>query len=408
MKTLVILKGLAKQDKLGWVASEGLENFFLDQDVIQKLYSGPELGKGDIEILSRSHSTTVYTRFLEILCLRLSKGCLVVVDVGQDKTGGIETLAECLGYTVFYVVFPIPQDYIGQPKKYSIPGYATKKRDELESEVSGFLNLQFTGKRVVKKYQDILDYWDTESRGNTLGLLDSQNVLHVSDIHSNYKIVEKKILPLVAENGVTVFYGDYIDGPEGGGSKKMMEYVISNSGRTTIFLEGNHELRLRKYLAWIVLSGGGRKVIADILYSDLPPEFLETTATEFSGFSSTEAWAWIKEMNRKLKMYVVLERQHRTFLCSHAGIRSLQQINPKYIGNIIYGNRDMDYYDSVFSRDYGKKEKMSIHAHCKYPSSWNPFKYSGVVNLDPPDNTCVAWMIESNTNNFNVCLEKLD
>ena len=45
MKTLIILKGLAKSEKLEWVKSQGLENFFLDYSIFKRLYSMPELDR---------------------------------------------------------------------------------------------------------------------------------------------------------------------------------------------------------------------------------------------------------------------------------------------------------------------------------------------------------------------------
>ena len=37
MKTLIILKGLAKSEKLEWVKSQGLENFFLDYSLENRI-----------------------------------------------------------------------------------------------------------------------------------------------------------------------------------------------------------------------------------------------------------------------------------------------------------------------------------------------------------------------------------
>ena len=71
MKSLIILKGLAKTEKLKWVHDEKIENYYLDGDVVRKLYSTPELIKPTIDVLSRSQSSLVYSRFIEILLLRL-------------------------------------------------------------------------------------------------------------------------------------------------------------------------------------------------------------------------------------------------------------------------------------------------------------------------------------------------
>ena len=81
MKTLIVLKGLVKKQKLEWVKKQGLEQFFLDYDEIRRLYSTPELITRKDSVLNFAFSDTVYRRFIEVFCGRLGKGCLVVVDI---------------------------------------------------------------------------------------------------------------------------------------------------------------------------------------------------------------------------------------------------------------------------------------------------------------------------------------
>jgi hypothetical protein len=80
MKSLIILKGVAKTEKLRWVEREGLKNFFLDIDVLKKLYSSPELLVPFKEVLNKSYGDTVYSEFLKVFITKLSKGCLIVLD----------------------------------------------------------------------------------------------------------------------------------------------------------------------------------------------------------------------------------------------------------------------------------------------------------------------------------------
>lgn len=408
MKTLIILKSLVKRNKLEWVEKEGLGNYYLDISTIQKLYSAPELYRPGIDILSRSHSSTVYTRFMEILCLRLSKGCLVVVDMDMESTSTVETLATVFGYEVFYVVQPIPQDYVGKPKKYSIPGMLSKKREELEREVGTFLNLQLDGKTIINSYSDILEYW--KKSYPELYLDPEDTIVHVSDIHSNYGLIQERVLEQTKDLHKTyhIFYGDYIDGPQQGGSREMIEYILKSKGKRFIFLEGNHEIRLRKYLAWMWMKGGNRGGVADVLYSSLPEDFLTTTAKEFEGLTKIEAWNWLKELNKKLRPFLRIRRGDDIYICTHAGVKWLEQLTPKHVGNVIYGNRDMDAYDKEFSKYQTKSgfTYYSIHAHCKYPAGWEPCKYPNVVNLDPPSESEIVYMIDKNSKNFQPCLEK--
>ena len=93
MKSLIILKGLAKTKKLKWVEKEGLQNFFLDIDTIKKLYSVPELVTPFKDILSKSFGDTVYSEFRKLLTIRLSKGNLIVIDPEDENLVSLEKLA---------------------------------------------------------------------------------------------------------------------------------------------------------------------------------------------------------------------------------------------------------------------------------------------------------------------------
>ena len=188
MKSLIILKGLAKINKLKWVHKEGLDNFFLDIDVIRKLYSSPELITPFKETLSRSFGDTVYSEFLKVLVTKLSKGCLVVVDPENEGLRVFENLATIFGYTIFYVLQDIPRDYMTKQKQYNPPYYSSKKKEELRREVSSFMSLDFSGKRIIKSYQDVESYWEKKCRTENYYRLGkrSKPVLHISDIHSNW------------------------------------------------------------------------------------------------------------------------------------------------------------------------------------------------------------------------------
>lgn len=380
MKSLIILKGLVKQSKLDWVREEGLENYFLDINVLKKMFSTPELISPDHAVLGRSFGDLVYQRFMEVLCTRLSKGCLVVIDIENDVSlNTLETLAVIFGYTVFYKIQDIPQDYLGHQKKYSIPYYSTKRKDELEREVSNFLNLQLQDKITISKYQDVIDYW--KERCPIVELGSGKKVLHVSDLHSNFELYKQ--LPKFNGYSSVIFHGDYIDGPEQGGSRILMNKVVKRKVPNAIWLEGNHELRLRKYLGWIVLAG--KKDLQEFMLKSLPDEFLNTTATEFSDLNPIEAKEYLEAMNRNLKLYAIVKIPGNTYICTHAGIRYREQLDPRFIGSVVYGNRDMNRYDREFSDREKRTEFWSIHAHCKYPDSWEVNRYSRTMNLDPED-----------------------
>ena len=124
------------------------------------------------------------------------------------------------------------------------------------------------------------------------------------------------------------------------------------------------------------------------MYSTLPEDFLRTTAKEFTGLSGSQSKAYLEKLNQKLKMFVILGGN---YICTHSGLRFREQLDPRFIGNVVYGNRDMGRYDKEFSSIHTPHDLWSIHAHCKYFDSWEPQRYPRVVNLDPPSENEVVY-----------------
>jgi len=401
MRTLIILKGLVKNDKLRWVKDQGLDNYFLDIDVIRKLYSSPELITPNKDVLGKAFTDAVYKRFIEVVCTRMSKGCLIVADIENESVNVFETLSLIFGYTTFYVLQGIPQDYIRKPDKYKIPYYAPKRKSELEKEVSNFLSLQLSDKLVIKSYQDVVNYWKKVMNTDyVFNLKNSSPVLHVSDLHSNYELFKE--LPSRKHYDLTVFHGDYIDGVVRGGSKKLIDLIINDKSKSTVWLEGNHELRLRKYLGSILLRSLEKKVMAEILMSYIPEDFLTSTALEFQNIGGTRAKEYLEKLNEKLKMFCLINTESTQYICTHSGIKYKEQLDPKFIGSVIYGNRDMNRYDKCFSTIGVKRNCWSVHAHCKYPDAWEVDRYKNVINLDPIDEYEVIYG-ERKFNEWNIC-----
>lgn len=388
MKSLIILRGLDRKAKQEWVEREKLENYFLNFDDLRRMYSMPDLLSPDKEILGKSFNNVVRKTYLEILLTRLGKGCLVVVDTDDEIIDStLETLALIFGYTTFYVVWDIPQDYLGKPRKYFPPYYTLPKRSELEKKVSEYLNLQFTTKNIIYSFNDVLDYWRKNEIRIKVGAKDK--ILHVSDLHSNYSLYKK--LPRLRDFKLVVFHGDYIDGPEDGGSKTLLDLAKKGKGGNTIWLEGNHELRIRKWLGLQLVKGDLR----ELLKKSIPEVFIETTSQEFN-LDQEEALDYLQSMNENLKLYAILEDGDATFICTHAGLTFPQILDPRYIGNVVYGGREMERLDKRFSDSTKKSGVWSIHAHCKYGDG-NPQKYNRVINLDPQDNKEVIYMIRQGT-----------
>lgn len=399
MRSLIVLKGLVKSSKLKWVKKNKLENYFLDIDVIRKMYCMPELIAPGKEILDKSYSGTVYQRFIEALCSRLGKGCLVVVDSEQEAGSIIELLAHIFGYTVFYVVQDTPKDYVDNQSKYKISYYSNKKKSELNREVNIFNNSLPKGKLKIKSYNDVLNYWNAKVKKDkqVVFIKNNDRTLHVGDIHSNINLYNN--LPDFSRYSKVIFHGDYIDGPIEGGSRDMIDLIAKTKNKKIVWLEGNHEIRIRRYLGYILLSASsGRKELREFIYSTLPDDFLCNTAPEFSDISPENAKIYLDVLNNKFKMFSIIISPTSKMICTHAGIRLLGQIDPRYIGTVIYGNREMNRYDKNFSDLNKRNDVWSVHAHCQYPDSWEIMRYPKVINLDPQTDSELVFGEQCNDN----------
>lgn len=393
MRSLIVLKGLVKSQKLAWVKKERLGNFLLDIDTVKKLFYRPDY-KGTKEYLIRSFDDVVYRVFIQSLCSRLSTGTLVVVDMDNESLTSVEDLAEIYGYTVFYHIEKTPRDYINRNIKYASNQFLPLQKDLLKREVDDFRHLDLSQKILIDTYEDVELYWKPLTKPITLNNTDP--VLHISDLHSHWSILNNMIPP-VEQFPLTVFAGDYIDGPEKGGSRLLMDQILNYENKNVIFLEGNHELRLRKFLGYIYLKGKGKKIVSEVLESELSTEFLEKTSKEFQGIRMLEAIEMIRNMNKTLRCFISYQRGNNRYICTHAGLRWLEQLSPKFIGNVIYSSKNVERVDKAFSDKYFPYNYWSIHGHCKY-NEIDFFKFPGVINFDTEDEWKVNYFINEANN----------
>ena len=405
MRSLIILKGLAKTKKLEWVRKEGLEPFLIDIEHLRRLYYRPEFRIDSKEFLSRSFDDTIYKIFIQVICSHLGTGCLTVIDMEDESTTIVEDLALIYGYTIFYYIDKPPVDYVKKNRRYGGHLYSPISRDVLRKKLLEFNRTTYPDKNIISSYQEVELYW--RERENRIAVREDEPVLHISDLHSHYRILNDRI-PSPEDFPLTVFMGDYIDGPETNGSRKLMTQILNYEGEDNIiFLEGNHELRLRKFFGYQYLKSKGKRIASEVLLGEISNDFLTKTSKEFDDIcGSIEPRNWLIKMNEKLLEYVIYYRGCDKYVCTHAGLKSLDQLSPKFIGNVIYSSRNSERTDETFSLRYADSNIYSFHGHCSYPSGLIFCKYPGVVNIDAEDEFSVNYFINNPKNKFNVCVLK--
>lgn len=347
MKSLIILDGPSEGEKNNWIKKEGLGNFLVKFSDIKRLFCKPELRDGR-DILVGSKNDQALEFLFKILCHKMDLGVLVVLDLDSENIPSIDDLCLIYGYTKF--------------------------------------EKSFAGDHGINRLSDIVEYYEGTGRyTRKQGRRDS--IVYVSDLHSNWTIYQDVKRQFPKDIELTVYLGDYIDGLEKGGSRKLLDHILveSKQNNSVIALEGNHELRLRKFLGYYWIRSS-RKILGKVLQELIHPEFLNNTANEFRDISQDpyQARLYLEDMNEAFQEYVKITKGNITIYCTHAGLRSTKQLGPKYIGSVIYGTRCVDQIDREFSEKEGKGGLWSIHAHCHYQKDpTEHFKYRGVINLDP-------------------------
>lgn len=381
MKCLIILRGLIEREKRDWVRSEGLDCFYISLNHLRTLFSRPER-VGSRIVLTKSRDDNAYKSFLEVLISRMSSGNLVVVDMCGEPTGMVEDLAVIFGYTVFNKCFQIPFDFEKKYRSYLGCKFMFPTRDHVKKMIERE-RAQTYGNQIGSAKEICTKHTPTVVDPNS-------KVLVFGDVHSNYS----KVKEVLDQNkpDLTVFLGDYIDGTEEGGSRKMIDYIIS-APENTIFLSGNHELRLQKWLGVCWMRLKGRKLTASILEETLPSDFMNTTMKEFSDLTGNDYETLLRNLARILKPYYVFQKGDKKFVCSHVGMESLDKINNFFIGDLTYTNDNPDKLDDRFSRLYAGKEVYSVHGHCKYPSGSEFTKYPRTINLDSENDSTLNHII---------------
>lgn len=339
MKTLLLIKGLSKPQIKSWIKEQGLEKHYLDFASYQNFYSQYEWDSPGKIITKFSYSDLVVKRFIEVLNLKMTKGHMIVLDTDSIGIKTVKALSTVYGYTVFSKSLDIPSDYINNYTYYSEgEQYEEKKVGE---KIKQFLSQNPVGIKV-NDFNDIFQYFINHE--TVIELSNKDTALFVSDLHSNYSLYRK----LSREHAsCTILLGDYIDGLEKGGSKKLIEQI--GKDENSIWIEGNHEISLRKYLG-------------SIIYPDLLKEFYEKTAYSDFKEKTQEEFAYLEKdpnkavdllgrLNKYLVEYVFLKLPEKTIVCSHCGIRNIQQLDPCYISSVVYGSHGYsDINDSIFSK----------------------------------------------------------
>lgn len=401
MKALLILRGIdtCSIERKNWIKEEKIEKYVVSIDSIKKMYGSLEDTDKYGPKITRLDNREICYKFLETIDNKMRKGCLVVVDAENLKNKDIkklEAFADVYNYKIYQKVFPIShKDILEWKKRVSNPKeeypYIPESSEELMEKIQIYFNTFMNSPRSpypdIDKMEDLEKLLKEEetTKEYRISVPEDTEIVHIGDIHGAYDLIQD-IEP--GENRILVFHGDYID--RGTAPRKVLERVLYLKRRypNKVFLvEGNHEMHLRRFCGlqkYPKLAGEG-------FFKNLCTDFSKTTQTEYDP-EKDDMIEVLRYLNMYLQEYLIIERGSQTFICTHGGLRNFSQLWFYLIGNLTYGNRDMENYDRSFSSKIYKKNYkniFSIHGHCKY-QKYVIHKYPGVVNLDADEDNMVA------------------
>ncbi len=209
-------------------------------------------------------------------------------------------------------------------------------------------------------------------------LPDRQRIYAIGDIHGRADLLEKLLVQIEmdgkqhpAHRSVIVFLGDYVD--RGPAARQVLDLLVKCSDtRETIFLKGNHEVFIRRFLDdpatlenWR-LCGGLETLVSYGLTPSLNPNRREQEhlAIEFN-----------KLLPRRHREF--LESLNLSFCCGdfcfvHAGIRPEIPIFRQREEDLLWIREDFLCWEDPF-------EKFIVHGHTPVHS---PDLRSNRVNID--------------------------
>ncbi len=403
MKTLIILRGIdtCSPERKKWIEKEGIEKYIVSIDSIKKMYGAIEDTEKLGPRITRLDNREICYKFLETVDNKMRKGCLVIVDAENLKNKDLkklEAFADIYNYKIFQKIFPIShKDILEWRNRLSNPmndyPYLPETSEELLNKIQNYFNIFMNSPRSgypeIEEMKDLEKYYEEEEkkRDYKITIPEDYKITHIGDIHGAYELIED--IGIYNEKEILVFHGDYID--RGEGSRKVLEKVLKlkkNYPNRVFLIEGNHELHLRRYCGLFKYP----KLGEEGFFKNLCTDFSRTTQLEYKMETSEKMIEVLRDLNTYLQEYLIIKRGSQTYICTHGGLRNISQLWYYLVGNLTYGNRDIENYDKSFSSKVYKKNYkniFSIHGHCKYPK-YCIHKYPGVVNLDADTDNMVA------------------
>lgn len=240
MRKLVILRGIPGSGKTTWVKKNRLERYTLSPDKLFEMTESvslfPEGGMGIDHSRLFQFTMGLYEEILE---QRMRDGSFVVIDAVNIKNTDFSRygrLAKKYGYEV------ICMDFSSVSLETCLKRKPAALKMQIKQDYKKMLNQKLPPN--VKLFQPA-DFDKVLLGRNDLTYY--QKIHHIGDIHGCSRALSK-CLSDMKDDEMYIFCGDYIN--KGPGTAGVLQYLFDISDRpNVIFLEGNHEEHLRKWVS---------------------------------------------------------------------------------------------------------------------------------------------------------------
>lgn len=381
MRILLLTRGLQGSGKDYWIKKNNLEPYTLSADNIRLLLQSPETSLDGKAVISQKNDNKVWKMLFEILEQRMQRGELIVVNATHYKSSLLsryKKLIDTYKYRPYIVDFTdvpldtclernrtresykfVPEDVI---KKVHAVFEAEKNSPECKEISNRFTVLPHESAMDILKQNLLFDFTNKYNK-----------VVVFGDIHGCYEPIKNyfNINP-IRDDYQYIFTGDYID--RGIQNKEVLEFLIENMNKTNfLYLEGNHEVWLRKYCSkdYIPFSPSveDKKILDKYLDKNYikerydqnirSSEFLTNTVPQIEGISKSN----LRQLCRKLGQMAYFKFGNKKYFITHGGcpcepsIFTLSQEFIKGVGK--YEELD-DIYNS-WNKNHS--DCVLIHAH---------------------------------------------
>lgn len=254
MRTLLLLRGCPASGKSTWVEQNNLQPYTLSADNIRTLLQSPVLNTDGNLCITQNNDGEVWNMLYDILEKRMQRGEFIVVDSTHYRSELIQRykkLVDEYRYRTYIVDFTdvskeecLERNSKRTEYKRVPPQVIEKMCAVFDAERDGVF------KEVSNKYKILKP--DTALQVLQESLLydlneEYDNVVIFGDIHGCFEPLKTYFEGNpINERTEYIFVGDYLD--RGIQNKEVLDFVLEHiNDKNFLFLEGNHELWLRKY-----------------------------------------------------------------------------------------------------------------------------------------------------------------